>query len=668
MKLLDLIKLVKDETKIEELNEIIRQNLTIEDIGPFLMFDQEIRNKITNILFINDQLKEYIIKQINENMVQTLYDIYIGKSEIKQVEKYMYENYMRDYFKTGIEIDCDNATGRDLIKTIRLLSRGNLGKRKETQEFFQKAYVDNKVWSTYMNAIEKMVERIKQKDSITSDEIAEYDKTFKYYFESVKLGYNVKEVETMLKLVQQNPNLDITQIHSLDTLVKEYKTQKNSNSEIRKEDEIFSIVLDYEKMLENRGIKLQDSLFEEMKESINNGTYGQINGETIIFKKEFAFALKVAENPMAVDYDTIEKLQTIFASDKIQVQIGRREIEKIIEDQETFYAIMGIFPNLQDMIIHNIDNHIKTVLENIENRKDEITQEEKDIISKYLNFNFKNSLDKNYETQDIAELVYQIRGMAYPNASYNLVKIGDRKETVQFFQKEYIQNKIFRKYADKVYSLSYRMAFNNEMSKEEFRKYDNIIKRLTYEIDRSRDGFSVVMKKVYDKSIQLGERSETIENIMELYVHENSPEINLPDIMSQEGYLILLSYYQEQLGKSAKEINENSAVMHFIRAAQKGVFSEIQSKYIVQQLEERNKNVQIPDMSQYDTKIENFEEMTQEEYEEFIERVSEIRLQQGKMPQKYSDYIVRHAIISKENNGIVERALEDMVENEVVLE
>lgn len=669
MKIVDLIKLAKDDTKVEELNEIIENNTPIEDIGTFLMINQEIRYKITEMLFKNDQTKEYVIKQTNRNMVQTLYDIYMGKSEVNEAEKAIYENYMKDYFKIGIEIDCDNSTGRDLIKTIRILSRKKLGERKETQEFFRKAYVDNDVWSIYIKAIKKMVDKIKEKESISNDEMIEYDKTLEYYFDSTIPGYNIKESETVLKLIEKNPNLDISKIKSLDALMKAYKNSKDGNNRRVKEDEIVSVILDYEDKLKGSGSnkKLQYSIIEEMNQKIDSNTYGKINekGETIISKKEFAYALKIIENPTLANYDTLEKLRKIFDSSKIEIQIGRREIKKIIENQEIFYKMGGTFPNLQDTIIHSIDNYIKTMLDNIENRKDEITQEEKDIISKYLNVNFKISLDKNYETEEMAELICQIRGMVYPNSKYNLINISDKKDTVQFFQKEYTDSKIFNKYINKIYLLSDKMTESNGISKEEFRKYDNIFKKISYIFNRTHKNFTGIMKKIYDQSIQLGERSKTIENVMELYVHESSIGIDLRDIVSKEGCLILLSYYQDQLRKSAKDINENSAVMHFIRAAQKGVFSEIQSKYIIQQLEERNKNVQIPDMRQYDAKVESFEEMTQEEYNEFIEQISEIRLQQGKMPQKYSDYIIRHAITSEENSGIVERALEDMAENEL---
>lgn len=582
MKISELIKMSKDASKEEELNNIIAQNEPIEDIGTLLVSNNETRKKVTEYLFKNLQVKNYMLAQI-------------------------------------------------------------------------------------YNKVEEITEKINRKDFLSKDEIIVYDKILEYYFSYFIPSFCTEQAETMIKLIKENPQLEIEKIESLDKLEKEFEKDDNT-----KEDKMFSILLDYEEIIKGRKStkKLKHSIIENMSRKIEKGTYGKrdTEGKTIISEEEFAFALKVIENPLLVDYDTLEKLRTIMNNENTQIHIGKKEIELITRKPELLANNIGqISLNLQEKVINKIDNYIRNMLQSIEVSSKEINQEEKEIISNYIKNIFKISLDRNYETEGMAELFYQIRGMANPKIRCNLIDISDKKKTVKFFDEEYTKNEMFGTYSNKILTILNKLKSPNKITKEEFEIYDDRLKQLSYAYNLCHENFATIIMELHRNSIELNIRSKTIENIIEIYIHEISKGNDTSNIISIEGLLEIITYYEEQLGKSAKEINENAAISHLIKGAQKGLFPKEQSKYILEKLQERNKDKQKPNMSEYDIKIENAKEMTQEEYEEFIENVCEIRLQQGKMPQKYAEYIVKQSIISTERgkDEIVERAIEDIAEYEI---
>lgn len=582
MKIADLIKMARDESKVEELNDIISQNEPIEDIDTLLVSNSETREKVTDYLFENAQVKNYMLAQI-------------------------------------------------------------------------------------YNKVEKMTEETNKRKSISKDEIMTYDKVLKYYFSRFTSSFCIEQAETMIKLIKENPQIDIEKIESLDEYSKKFEEDNN-----RKEDKMFSILLDYEEIIKNRRStkKLKYSIIEKMTKRIKNGTYGRINenAEKSISEEEFEFALKVIENPQLIDNETFENLQEILNNENIQIQMGKKQVEIITEKPELIDSKMvQISLKFQEKIINKIDKYIMNMLKAIEQSPKEISKQDKDIISNYIKNIFEISLNKNYEKEEIAKIFYQIRGMSEPRYIYNLIDISDKKETVKFFNEEFTKNKMFKMYSDKMLILLNKMKSPNKITIEEFETYDDRLKQLSYAYNLCHENFSTIMKEVHRKSKELNVRSKTIENVIEIYIHETSKGEKTSDIISVIGLFELLEYYEEQLGKSAKEINENSAIAHLIRGTQKGLFPKVQEKYILDQLKKRDEDKQIPNMSEYDSKIENAKEMTQEEYNEFIEKVSEIRLHQGRMPQKYAEYIIKQGIISTERSKyvIVERAIEDIAEYEL---
>lgn len=671
MEILELINIVKNSPDSPELNNIISNNVKIDKLFMILgSNDATITNFQEKILNKNSDLKQYILKQMNSYIVEKIKTIKASKNEISESDKKIYENYLKYFFEKGIEIDCDNAQGVELIKQIRNQNIGTkTGEKKDTKEFFKDTYKRYIVWDNYVSAITKMVEDINAKDNITENEVMKYDKVFDYYFNSTKLGHNVKEAETVLKLIKNQPNIDINKITSLDTLYIQYGNAKsNPDSTIKNENQIFSILLDYEEQLKENGIdkNLKYSLIEEMNKKIQEGTFGtkNENGENVLSENEFTFALKTIANPKLINEKTSEQLNEILAQDNLQVQIGKREIEKIVSDENILDKFKEISPDFQKEVLVKTDNYIGNMLKNILKSKREITQFEKNIYSNYLKNNFEKSLNERTNDPQMAELFKLMRNMVRTNAGYNPLKMANPKETKEFFRQEYENNHLFDKYTSAIGKKLKEISDGKEISIEEFEKYDKIVGILSFTYNQDSKEFKNILKIIGNKSQELNIQSEVLDNEIEIYIDKISKnaQSNIPEL---EG--TILEYYERQLQNSAKDINNNAAISHLIRAAQKGILPQKDAENVLNLLNERNKDKQIPDMQEFDEKVDNYTNMSNEEHEKFIEQVSEIRLQEGILPEKYSKYIIQQGInfSDRAKDGISERALEDFGEYEL---
>lgn len=645
MKIIELVAKV-EKLSMQEIDELVDNGIEIEDIQYILLHDDK---NMDETLFKNEKLKNFLLKRINEYVVEFFEDIKNNptlQEKTDTIEKVV-GGYFREYFKDAIELEIGNARGRKIFSIIR-----ELVKLRNTNDIVSKLYKKNNIWGKYSNIIRK----IASKDflNMSKEDALEYNKTFGSFFSQSIIGSNIPEAEAALKITQRE-DIDITEAMALDMLLINYAKEKNKpNGKILSEDELFSILLDYAIQAKNKGIEKETLSFyspiKEMEKAINEGKFGQNNS---LSKEEFAFAIKTLQNPEIFDSDVNQKICEILEKTDIQFEIGKREISFLLGNKGIFNQISEKFPHLQDRILKQIDESMYSILKDISDKERKITPEEMKKYSQYFRDYFEISLDKHGDTIEISRLFNLAIDMEYPNIEYNLVKVPD--ETAQFCKNEGKEKEIFEKYDSKINQMVSKLQAKQTITQEEFKQYDDIFCEYAYKIVLDDSDNVNIIRTLEQRSKELQVRSKTIENEIEQYIYKCVK--GKGDFKEQGFYETILKYYERQLKGPAIEINGNAAISHLIRVAQKGKIHEDIANIVLEQLEERKKKNPIPEIS------------NPENLEEYMQNVAEIRLQQGRMPRECCEFIIKQDILKRASmnryRGMIERALEDLTEYEL---
>ena len=318
----------------------------------------------------------------------------------------------------------------------------------------------------------------------------------------------------------------------------------------------------------------------------------------------------------------------------------------------------------QKETLEKIMKEITNMLIKIIVRSEEIKAEEKTIYSEYMQKYYKKSVELNYDTIEMSMLFKIIIGLVNKDKQFNTIDIKDKPETYDFFIKEYSKYNPLEIYVEKIKNLAEILKEEN-ITKEEYKKYDYIIRNLNYnykfqEMEQIKNLLIEKGKKLNIKSIALNAEIEMYIAKTIFLERENKIEDDTNNIML---------YYENQLQRSAREINNNGAIMHLIKEARLEKLPKEDSEKIMNILNERNFNKEIPDMEKYEINIRTMKKLKEKDFESFFNDISEIRLHKGKVPQKYIDYILKQVILSNidEQQYIseIQRALEDFAENEL---
>ena len=484
---------------------------------------------------------------------------------------------------------------------------------------------------------------------LSADEVERFDRIFVFVLDRTNIGYPNKEAEMALRLAQRQ---DVTELRLLEYLLFKYDMEKNNtNTKKEKLDEVFSIILDYDILLKIKDVEggRHYSPIDEMTQAIKKGTFGKDNK---LSKEEFAFSMRMLQNPKILDDDTNQKLRDILRTEDISLEIGKREITYLLENKEVFDQITEGYPGLKKSILKQIDLHIYSILNGISEKQREITLEEGNLCSKYFEHYFEVSLENNFDTKEMTQVFFIAFDLANPKEINNIRKLKNQKETTEFFKTEFSNNQIWEKFDLKLQEEIKKIKMNQNITIEEFQRYDNIFFEYSYRVEIDDIDNIELIRVLNEQSGKLKIPSRTLENQIERYI-----DLCLRgkgEFENQEFYEIILDYYGRQLEGSAVDINNNAAISHLIRAAQIGRLPSNVTTRILEKLEERNQKNPISEL--IDT----------EDLDTYIYNVAEIRLHQGKMPMESCEFIIKQAILDPKGTikhfRMIQRALEDFTE------
>ena len=618
-------------------NQNLQINMGVREVQELLLNTETTEQLIEKF----PNLKNEVVKQFNLFAIQIFQNISDSK-ECSEDTKKIVETYLKTYFKEGLALEILNENGRTLFEAI--------SKSKRSNEFVKEQYEKNKIWPQYSNIIKMLLE--KDPLTLSDKEVEQYNETLKQYIGKIIIGYNLNEVDYLLKLAGRD-DVNISKLTSLDVFVKRYEKQKNaSNKEMVRDDEVFSAALDYDILLKQKGIEKegQYSPIKEMERLIREGKFGENNS---LSKEQFAFVLKILQNPEVIDNDIKEKLNEMLEKGDIELSIGNREMNKILADEKYFDTICTQFPNLEQKILKQIDSDIYLMLNNLETKKREINLEEREKFAKYIEKYYEKSLNVNYSTIEMSKLICLIIDFANPKMLYNIKSLDILKETTQFVGQIYSENKIFSKYVEAMKKMAKEIEQDKSITSEVFEKYDEIFYEISYRVNENGKSNLEIIRILEEKSKELNIRSKTLENNIEMYINKciKNNEIS----RTEEFNKTIKSYYIEQIQKDAIEINENSAISHLIRAAQKGKIPEEIATFVLEELEKSQKH-----------KINKKDDIQTSDMKEYVKNAAEIKLRQGRVPEECCKFIIKNALLQNEDllkyKGMIERALEDVAE------
>ena len=585
-------------------------------------------------------LKNNMLKQINL-MLTALFKKFNnkGNQELSEDAKNISESYFRNYFEEGIDLDITNENGRNLFREIMIA--------RERSSFIIEQFQTNKIFIKYRNSVYKMIN--KDLENLSAEEMMEYDKTLKFHFSNVVMGYAIPEYEAALKLVQMK-DIDITKLESLDYLCERYANEKvKPGSRMIESDKIFSVILDYDILLKNKGIvkKGQYSPIKEMEQAILDGKFGENNN---LQKEETAFVLKILQNPGILNDEVNSKLIQILNNTEIQLNIGTKEMRELLQDKQKFNQICEVCPNLEDKILKQMNIYIVSILKDIYEKQRNIVLQEKESYTQYLKNYFELALDKGRDMLEMSELFCLANDLSHPDVYYNIRKLKNKKETVDFLKDEFENNEVHPKYTQQMIKISNTLKMDESITKELFKYYDNIFYEFRFKIENKEE--ASIFQAIEEVSGKLKMPSKSIEDQIDIHLERCIEGLEVPE--QEEFYEMIRQYYERQLQGTALEINQNGTICHMIRAAQKGMLPENISNWILASLEERkNKSVNF----QISDSIED------------MESIAEIRLQHGRIPREYCESIIKQAILQKKQmikySRMIERVLEDFTEYEL---
>lgn len=300
---------------------------------------------------------------------------------------------------------------------------------------------------------------------------------------------------------------------------------------------------------------------------------------------------------------------------------------------------------------------ISLMLEQIAKEDREITQEEIMKFSSFLREDFDKLLETNYNNKEMLNIFFLVTDFAYPEKNCKLIQCEDREKNIQYFKTVIEGYEIIKKYIPKFNEMLDELEQKEIITEDEFKSYDECfsycIQRMIFE---NKEDYIKSAKILGTKSTEMKIQSKTLEELIEQDVCSEENEKTL--LNNDEVKHIIALYYVEQMENASPiEINNNSAISHLIRSAQKGKVPEDISETILGVVEinkEQNPIISIEEKDNID---------------DYMKKVATIRLHQGKMPRECCDFIIKQAILKNADvlkyQGIMERALEDFTEYEL---
>lgn len=128
-------------------------------------------------------------------------------------------------------------------------------------------------------------------------------------------------------------------------------------------------------------------------------------------------------------------------------------------------------------------------------------------------------------------------------------------------------------------------------------------------------------------------------------------------------------YLIEGLGVSETAIFDNDFLSGIAQRIDKGLLAsplnEIFKKHII--LSREKIDISGVNLEKYDDKVSSFENMSEEEFSEFAENIKLLKIKNGRIPEKYCDYIISQSIRAnstlnkniQQNISLVKRSFED---------
>lgn len=300
-----------------------------------------------------------------------------------------------------------------------------------------------------------------------------------------------------------------------------------------------------------------------------------------------------------------------------------------------------------------IINEISEMLQQIAINNREITQDEMSRYSEFLEEDFDELLEKNYDNEEMLMIFFLTIDFAQPEKNCKLIQCEDIEKNIQFFKKAIEENKIIQKYIPKFNEMLDELKKNEITPKTKFTQYDRVFSLCIHRELFNESDYVILAEIFGSKSLQLRTDSKTLESIIETY--NNSSTKQRKNFESYNMYKELCKYYVHLMDNvSTLEINENSAISHFIRAAQKERIPKELSEIILDVLKiKKDLNPIIP-VNEKDN------------LDEYMKKVATIRLHEGRMPRECCDFIIKQAILKNGDvfkyKGMMERALEDFTE------
>ena len=219
-------------------------------------------------------------------------------------------------------------------------------------------------------------------------------------------------------------------------------------------------------------------------------------------------------------------------------------------------------------------------------------------------------------------------------------------------------------YIDEAKRIAQKITSSETMSKEKFAQYDEIFQMISYNYNIFENNFiRDILIPLFQKGKELNVRVNTIEKIIDAYITEKILNPEMKD--NQELQEIIEQYYKEQIQKDSIEIANNSSISHLINSIHQKIFSQEFSDKLKSDIELRIEGSKVPDMLEYFFQLKEGKKIETSQKADFEEKIAEIKLQLGRIPQIYCDYILREQKDSKFNQGIYERAVEDFTEYEL---
>ena len=638
MKIEELVTIVK-ELSMEEIDALVERGIKIVNIFLFIWFDDK---QMKEILFRNEKLRRIILKEVNSHVLYLFEEINKDPNrELSPNFKKICKNYLKSFFLEGIDLELTSEKGRKLVDLIL--------EAKNNKQFIKDAFIESESWGKYVYTL-RMLSR-KNMNELSTQQAEEYLLTFGQAMRIIISGYNIPEAEAILKLVQRN-DIDIVHISKLDIFASIYKDYR-SQGKIACMDEVFSIILDKDILQRKNRIekKGEYSPINEMVQAIMDDTFGENN---VLTKEEFAFAFKMMQNPELLDAQMNKRIEDILTNPEIQLSLGKREFDTLLTNQEMFAKLIEKMPHNENDILKQIDANVYNILVDISKKQRKITAEEMDICSMYFEHYYEKSLSKHGDTVEMAKLTSLIMDLSEPYEEYNINGVKKQKATTEFFERRV--SEVFSKYDDQIKKMVKRLKSDEPMTIEEFKQYDEIWYEFSFKIVQDDIENIDIINPMEKRSKQLQVRSKTLENQIDMYIDKC---LNLRGFFNEKSFFnVIMQYYETQLEGSALEINQNSAIAHLISAARKRILPIELSNTVLEKLEERNKKS--PVFIQVDNTID---------IDEYMPKVAEIRLQFGKMPPECCDFIIKQAILNKNDmakyEGMIERAFEDFTEYEL---